>query len=297
CGWGAVFYSLLQGAHWHVARHLQRDLGVTPARNSRRYSTNGYRPSRRAKAIVARDGLQVVWSGCGRGTGVRVVGYHLVAQGRDSEDLTGTADPWSNPIPIHFLNRRRGIRIGAVRIVVPRTREGGRGHYRRIHVLRLSRHERDLVAEVAVLRVKQRIGSRSRSGVVHTGDHHGGRITRRVGRVDFPGRVGQAVIGAPLVGIHAGNLVSSPILDGYGQVGRGEFLAELRRERVEFRSVVVGDNAGEVRGDVSRSEYPELRQHGRLVLKDHFLAVAQVARRSRERRHFPGLREQADEVG
>src|SRR5207249_4761127 len=99
----------------------------------------------------------------------------------------------------------------------------------------------------------------------------------------------------PLVGIHAGGFVSGPILDGYRQVGRRKFLTELRRERVEFRSKVVRDNAGEVGGDVSRGEDPELRQRRRLVIERDFLAVAEIASSSGERRYFMGLREQ--EIG
>src|SRR5207302_10132170 len=73
-------------------------------------------------------------------------------------------------------------------------------------------------------------------------------------------------------------------------------LAERRRERIELGGEVVGDDAGVVRGDVSRGEDPELRQRGGLVTEGHQLAVAEVALGAGERRHFSRLREQADEV-
>ena len=130
-------------------------------------------------------------------------------------------------------------------------REGGRGDHRRVKISGLSRHERQLIAELAVARLEQGIRDRCTAWVVHAQDHHHGHITGRGGGVHSKRGVIQTVVLSPLVGIHAGHFVSSPILDGYRQVGRRKLLPEGRRERVEFRSEVVGDNAGEVRGDVS----------------------------------------------
>src|SRR5205807_3385447 len=93
------------------------------------------------KAIVARDSLGIERSRRGRRPGVRIAGHKLVAQSRDRDRVTGCTYPRSNAIAIHFLDRRRKCRVGTVRIVVPCAREGGRRHYRRIHVLGLPRHE------------------------------------------------------------------------------------------------------------------------------------------------------------
>src|ERR1700674_3214690 len=93
----------------------------------------GYSSSR-AKAIVAGDGLRVEWSRGGRGPGVPVVVHHLVAQRVDREGVIRCAHIGSNSIAIHFAYRRRESRVVAVRIVVPRARESGRGHHWRIHV-------------------------------------------------------------------------------------------------------------------------------------------------------------------
>src|SRR5205807_2102777 len=269
-------------------------------------------------AVVAPDGLLIVWSRRAGGTDVGVVRHHLVAQCVDRERVTRCAHPWADPIAIHLVDGRRSIRIGAVRIVVAGTGEGGGRGHRRVHVLRLSRHERNLVTELAVLRVKERIRDhlpegRIRNGharriedcqtgipdlprIVHARDHHGRRIAGGIRRVDLPGRVGQAVVGAPLIGIHARDLLTAPVFDRDRQVGRGELLAELRRERIELGGEVVGDDAGEVRGDVRRGEHPELRERGGLVIELYQLAIAQVALGAGERRHFRRLREQADVV-
>src|SRR5882672_8808811 len=98
-----------------------------------------------------------------------------------------------------------------------------------------------------------------------------------------------------LVGIDAGDFVSGPIPDPYRQVGGREFLAESRRERVEFRSEIIRDDAGEVAGDVDRAEHVELRQNRHLVFQNHFLAIAQVTGSPGEWRVLSRLREQAIE--
>ena len=166
--------------------------------------------------------------------------------------MTGRADPGSDSVSVDFLDCRRVSRVGAVGIVVPCAGEGRGRHNRRIHVLGLAGHERDLVAELAVLRVVQRIRRCAGARIVHAGDHHGGSVARGVRRIDFPGGIGQAVVRAPMVGIDARDFVARPILDGNGQIGRRELLTELRRERIEFRSEVVGDDPGEVGGGVRR---------------------------------------------
>ena len=252
--------------------------------------------------------LLVVGSSRSLRPGVGVVGHHLVTQCSNREGVTRRAHPRSESVAIHFLDRGCGIGIGAVHIVVARTRESGCRHDRRIHVLRLSRHERDLIAELAVLRAEQRIrnhlvvGGRSRirvqdrSWVVHASDHHRWPIPGRVGGVDFPGRVGQAIVDPPMVAVHARNFVSGPILDRDWHVWRRELLTKNRRERIEFGSEVVRDYAGEVGGDVRRAEDVELRQRRCLVLQRDFLAVAQIARSSGKGRYFVGLREDAHEV-
>ena len=222
--------------------------------------------------------------------------------------MTRRAHPRSEPVAIHFLDRGCGIGIGAIHIVVARTGESGCRHDRRIHVLCLSRHERDLIAELAVLRAEQRVrnhlvvGGRSRirvhdgSWVVHAGDHHRRPIAGRVGGIDFPGRVGQAIVGAPMVAIHAVDFVSGPILDTHWHVWRRELLTKSRGERIEFGSEVVRDYAGEVGGDVGRAEDVELRQRRCLVLQRDFPTVAQIARSSGKGCYFLGLREDAHEV-
>ena len=246
---------------------------------------------------MALDRLLIVWNRRCGGTDVGVVRHHLVAQCVDRECVTRCAHPWADLIAIHLCDGRRSIRIGAVRVVVAGAGEGRSRRHRRVHVLRLARHERDLVAELAVLRVKERIRRGARARIVHAGDHHGRRIAGRIRRVDLPGRVGQAVVGAPLIGIYTRDLLAAPVLDRDRQVGRGELLAELRRERIELGGEVIGDDAGEVRGDVRRGKDPELRERGRLVIELYQLAIAEVALGAGERRHFGRLREQADVVG
>jgi len=113
-------------------------------------------------------------------------------------------------------------------------REGRRRHHGRVHVLGLSRHERDLVAELAVRRVVQRIGDErageierirvDRTRIVHARDHHRGCVPGRIRWVDLPRRVIQAIEESPLVAIGAGNLISIEILEGERKVGDGKLL-------------------------------------------------------------------------
>src|SRR5271165_2464830 len=100
-----------------------------------------------------------------------------------------------------------------------------------------------------------------------------------------------------MVRIYARDFVPGPILDGDGQVWRSELLAKLRREGIEFRGVVVRNAASELRGNMSGGVNVELRDRAHLVGERNFLAVAQVAGRSGERRNLVGLRVQAYVVG
>src|SRR2546430_5151450 len=62
--------------------------------------------------------------------------------------MTGRAHIGSDSIAVDFADRRRRIRIGAVRVVVPGTREGGRGRDRRVHVLgRSEEHTSELQSQ------------------------------------------------------------------------------------------------------------------------------------------------------
>ena len=124
-----------------------------------------------------------------------------------------------------------------------------------------------------------------------------GRVTRRVRRVDFPGRVRSGRCRRPT---------------GRRRCARSSFpvqsLMETGRSGGENFSPNCGENGsnsdvkssvmmpGEVSGDVGRGEDAELGQRGSLVCQRHFLAIAQIARRSGERRNFARPREQADEV-
>src|SRR5207249_10696945 len=118
----------------------------------------------------------------------------------------------------------------------------------------------------------------------------------RVGRVNFPARIRQAVVGAPMIGIHAVEFRSGPILDRDWHVRRRKLLPELRREGIEFWSVIVRDDSGGVGGDVGGAEDVELRQRRHLFLQVDFLAVAQRPCRPSDGRYFLGLREDAHEV-
>src|SRR6267154_6469898 len=101
----------------------------------------------RSEPVVPNDCLLVE-----RGSGslrpdIAVVGYGLVAQRGNGDVVQRSADVWSSSVAVDSGYSRSCIRISAVRQVVA-IREGRGRHYRRIHVLRLSRHERDLVAEL-----------------------------------------------------------------------------------------------------------------------------------------------------
>src|SRR5882762_5563615 len=50
-------------------------------------------------------------------------------------------------------------------------------------------------------------------------------------------------------------------------------------------------------GDVGRGKEPELRQRRRLVYECYYLAVAEIASSSGERRYFAGLGKQTDVIG
>jgi len=122
--------------------------------------------------------------------------------GLDGQGVTHCAHPGSGTTTARIAgdggNRRGCIRVGAIRWVIA-LREGRRRHHGRVHVLGLSRHERDLVAELAVRRVVQRIGDErageierirvDRTRIVHARDHHRGCVPGRIRWVDLPRRV------------------------------------------------------------------------------------------------------------
>ena len=154
--------------------------------------------SRGAKSIVAQNSLLIERSCCGRRPGVCVVVHHLVAQCRNRKGVTGRAHVGScDRRSGDRLDGRRGIRVRAIRRVVGFC-EGCRRNHGRIQIIGICRHERVLVAEVAVIRIELRISDQLSSGrgtkpriedwarVVHTSEHHPRRISGRVGRVDLP---------------------------------------------------------------------------------------------------------------
>src|SRR5207253_9473493 len=137
CGKAAVYRLLLDVTPRYPCRYGGYDLRVAPATNGCRAPADGDGSARTAKAVVAPDRLLIVWSRRAGGTDVGVVRHHLVAQRVDRECVTRCAHPWADPIAIHLADGRRSIRIGAVHVVVPCTRESGRRRHRRIHVLGL----------------------------------------------------------------------------------------------------------------------------------------------------------------
>jgi len=163
-------------------------------------------------------------------------------------------------------------------------REGGCRNDRRVEISGLAGHERQLIAELAVGRLVERIRRHAVAAtVVHAHDHHLRDVTAGIRRVHRERGVVQAIIDALLVGIDPRNLVAGKVLDRHRQVGRRELLAEVRRERVEFRREVVRDHSGEVTGYVRRAEHVELRQHRHLVLERDQLAIAKMASGSGKR--------------
>ena len=64
----------------------------------------------------------------GRWTGVSAVLHRLNAQRRDGEGHTGSADPGTDAVTVRFRDRRCGIRVTAIGIVVCRTHKRLRGH-------------------------------------------------------------------------------------------------------------------------------------------------------------------------
>ena len=267
-GRAAVLRLLLYGAGRHSGRNSTGDRRIGPLHVCERTSDaigpkeSYFRTSiadpgmtirwLRSEAIVARDLLLIEWSHCGRWTAVSVAVDVLVAQRCDGEGVARTAitHPRTRDVRTgHAGDGRRGVGVVAVRMVVA-FREGGGGHHRRVEISGLARHERQLIAELAVAWLVQRIRGRSRARIVHTRHHHGRAISRGVGRVDFPSRVVQASVGAKLIGIRARDFIPGPVLYRHGQIGWGEFFAELRGERIEFGGEVIGDHACVVCRDV-----------------------------------------------
>ncbi len=288
-------------------QHLE--LGVAPRgdRCPHAADRDRARAASRPETVMALDELLVERRRRRGRPGIAAVRHDLVSQRVDRQGVQRCAHPGSaaasrQGITQHGGDRRRGIGIRAIRRVVS-GRKRLHGHDRGVHVLRLAGHERDLVAELAVGRVVQRIADglagMRRVGhvrIVHAGDHHGRRVAGRVRRVDLPGRVVQAVEDAPLVRIQPRDLVAGKVLHRDRHIRHREFLAELRRIRVELRREVIQHEAGEVRSDVCRAEQVELRQHRHLIVEPHLLAIAQAARCPGKRRHFLRAREQAQVV-
>src|ERR1700724_1316695 len=113
-----------------------------------------------------------------------------------------------------------------------------------------------IVTLETVLQVEHGIRSRSSPRIIHARDHHRRGIARRIWWVYFPSRVRQAIVTAPMIAIGAGDFISGPVLDGYGQIGR-------RR---------------------------------RLIIESDFLAITEIASSSGERCRFMRLRKEADVI-
>ena len=214
--------------------HCSGNGGVGPTYVRKRHATDRDGSHGIPEAIVPQDGLLVVRSRRCRRPRIRIVSRRLIAQRCDRDGFSGCAHPRSDAIAIDFLDGGREVGIVAIRVVVTRTGEGRRGRDGGVHVLGLPRHERNFVAELAVFRIEQwirnhrAVGPGDRSRIVHAGDHHRRRITSRVGRIDFPSRVVQTVIGSPMVGIRAADLGAGPILERDWEIRRRELLTELR---------------------------------------------------------------------
>src|ERR1700692_463735 len=98
---------------------------------------------------MARGSLLVEWSLRSLRTRIGIVRDRLITQCSNCEKTSRLLNPWPLAISIDFADRRSGIRISAIRMVISRRECGGR-HDRSVKVPRLSWHERQLVAEVAV---------------------------------------------------------------------------------------------------------------------------------------------------
>ena len=218
----AVLLLLLDRAQRDAAcaayrRYRDRDLRVAPACDCRRYASDGHAAGalRRAEPVVAQYRLRAERSRRSARSRVSIVRYLLITQSMDRQRFACRAHPRSNTVAVNFADRGCCIRICAVRVVVACACECRSRHHWRVHVLGLTRHERNFIAELAVLRVKQRIGNhlsvgrraysciQDRTRVVHTRHHHCGPVSGRVRWVYFPRGVGQPVVGSPLVGIDA----------------------------------------------------------------------------------------------
>ena len=226
------------------------------------------------------------------GSGVTVVVYLLIAQRAYLQSTTRGLYPGSVTIAIHAADRRREVGILAVRMVVA-FREGGGRNDGGIKVSSLAGHEGQLVAELAVAFLIQRIRGECGASVVQAHDHHPGHVSAGDGRVHAEAREVQAIEYSPLIGVDAGHFVAGPILHRDRQIGGRELLPKVRGEGIEFRSEVVGNDAGVVAGNVGRAEHVELRQGRHLIFQSDFLAIAQGAFRSREGRVLSRAWEQA----
>ena len=297
-GWRApIDRLLLHCTVRHTIGHRHSELSVRPRpdRCSNTADCNFARGS--SKAVMARDLLLVVRGRGGGRSAVAVPVDRLVAQRRDGQRMSCRADPRTGRVTDDAGHGRCRVRKGAIWRVIAARGERLHRHNRRVEVPRLTGHERQLIAELTVARLEQRIRRRAEACIVHAHGHHRRGVARRVGRIDFPRRVIQAVVQAELVRIDAVDRVAAPVFDTDRHVCGCKFLAELRRERIKFGREVVQDDALEVRGHVRGAEEVELRQRRALRIQRHFLAIAQRTEGTGERSNFQRLREQADVVG
>ncbi len=238
-----------------AVRHGHRDRAVAPRGNRRRNGASARVDADRdrapigTEAVVARN-LPLIERGLlGSRTRIGVIGNLLRSERRNQQRVRATrGNPrtrigvaWGRHgryVMIDTGNRRRRVRIRAIRQIVV-VRKGHRRDHRRIQVRGLPGHERNLIAEVAVGRVVRGIldhhglarriecAARNRTRVVHAGSHHLRDITGRVRGIDTPARVVEAVVQAPLVGVHAAHFIAVEVPQRDGQVRGRELLTEL----------------------------------------------------------------------
>src|SRR6202040_3442248 len=125
----AILRQLLQSARGYARGHGNPDLRVAPRGYGRSDAadrdTGNSGAARRAgrgtlspETIVARSRFLVEWRRrCGRSR-VAVVGNLLIAERFDREWVAGCADIGADAIAIDLADRRRRIRVRAIRIVI-----------------------------------------------------------------------------------------------------------------------------------------------------------------------------------
>ena len=180
-------------------------------------------------------------------------------------------------------DHRRGRRPLAVRRIGDRAGEGRDRLHRGIEIGDRTRHVLEGVAELAELRVPERVGLGADTGIVHAGDQHVRRHTRRLRQVGRVGRRHHQVVAAVGVGVDPGDLRTVPVVETDRHVGWRILLAEGRGVRVELVTQVVEDHARDVARYRHVGHHPELG--GRILrsAQRHPLAVAERARVSRHK--------------